>query len=242
MGNSYLPEEQEKLLRELNLLDTQERHGILPERSNINFLLIIFTWIVGILYALNLLVDGRSSFLSYVLIAAGIQSFTLILAYSNARIGLYLSVAAAVAINAVTGYFHPNLSESPFLFMLINILTIGIAANQFGWSGYTLILVLVLMKLGVLLLFFTDEANYVDFFVNITMISMVSYLPVLLRSLAAVSRKAKKQEIRAEILSLQNQDLLASWKQPYQQVPPQPTQSPTLQPYSTPQSFSPGIQ
>jgi membrane-associated HD superfamily phosphohydrolase len=209
-----LPAEQDALLKELNDIDAQERAGILPERSNINLFLIVLIWAFGTFLAILTIVRQQNDLLYQILALCLLVSFALMGAFYNKKWGFYLSCIIALAINLYVTYQYKN-QYGGFL-TLVDGLTIFIFSNQLGKRGYIGSATLMVAKMVVLYLFFADVKNIEDIVSNIITIVIVGVIPVLLASISRASRRAKKQEIRAEILSLQNQDLIKSWGDFYQ--------------------------
>ncbi len=220
-----LPDEQNKLLKEMGDLDAQERAGILPVRNNLNLFLLFFTWVIGIVaVALNLLGqrgDGIQTILVFVLIA----SASLSLAYYNKKFGYYLSIVVYMALAGYVTYTS-NFQNTPVV-ILLGALTVFVFANQFGRSGFTMGLILGTLKALSIFFFASEKREYEVLIAEIINMFSIGIIPVLMLSISKVSRKAKKAEIRAEILALQNQDLLSSWGSMFEQ--PQPLANPIQQ-------------
>lgn len=208
---SALPEQQEKLLRELNSFESLDRKGIYPEKSNINLFLLVTIWIVGAVIIAISIFKGNKTALNEVIVAAGVASLSLIGAYYNQVWGKYLAVLSLLGINGFLTY-KANFTYSEFL-TLVDALTVFAITNQFGRNGYFLGLSLILGKATTL---FMIEAQNQESYLEqglaiIVNVAVLGILPLFISSISATSRRAKKQEIRAEILSLQNQDLIDSW-------------------------------
>ncbi len=222
-----LPAEQDKLLKEFNDIDAQERQGILPERSNINLYLIVLVWILGTIFTVASLVRQAGNYLTPIILICSLMSVTLIAAFYNKKVGFFLSCIAAVAINGYVTWLSPQ-HHSEFV-TLLDGLTIFIFANQFGTRGYYFASALIAAKV-ISIFFLLPYDKYIEhLFSNVLNIVTVGVIPVLMGSVSRASRRAKKQELRAEILSLQNQDLLSSWQSFYQGGQPasnQMTQTP----------------
>jgi hypothetical protein len=213
MANA-LPAEQDKLLKDLNDIDAQERAGILPERSNINLFLIILIWAFGTFLAILTIIRQQTNLLYQILGLCLLMSFGLMGAFYNKKWGFYASCLFALAINFYVTYQYKN-QYSGFL-TLVDGLTIFIFANELGRRGYFVSAILMVSKMAGLYYFFPQTRNLEDIVSNVITIIIIGIIPVLLASISRASRRAKKQEIRSEILSLQNQDLIKSWGDFYQ--------------------------
>lgn len=213
MANT-LPAEQDKLLKELNDIDAQERAGVLPERSNINLFLIMLVWTFGTFLAVLSVFRQQNNTLYQILALCLILSITLMGAFYNKKWGLYSSSFVSLIVNVYITYKYEN--EYNGFLILVDGLTIFLCANQLGKKGYIISSILTTVK--VIVLFYINPGTRVieDIIASIVSVSLVGVIPVLLASISRASRKAKKQEIRSEILSLQNQDLIKSWGDFYQ--------------------------
>ena len=86
-----LPDEQNKLLKEMGELDAQERAGLIPVRSNINLFLIFLVWFFGTVGVILNITGNRTDGIPLLIgICIGL-SFFLILAYYNISFGFYLA-------------------------------------------------------------------------------------------------------------------------------------------------------
>lgn len=204
-----LPDEQNKLLKEMGDLDAQERAGILPVRSNLNLLLIVFTWTIAIVATILNVLGQRTDGVQTILIMTLVASAGLIISYYNKVIGYYLAAITFLALNLYITY--TSNFEITAIIVLFDSLVVFVFANEFGRNGFILGLLLVTGKL-VGIFFWKDTSRSYDILIaEIVNIFAIGIIPVLMLSISKVSRKAKKAEIRAEILSLQNQDLIGNW-------------------------------
>lgn len=219
MSTPNLPAEQEKLLRELNEVDTLERLGILPERSNINLFLIGFVWTLGIFISIANIVNNASTNLTSIFIFCIITSIGLSASYYNKSWGSYLSSLSVLIGNAFFTYQLPG-HHSDFS-VLLDGLTVFIFSNQFGRNGFIAASTMVILKTTGILVEFRGKKDLENYFANLIIICAVGIIPVLIRAISQFSRNAKRQEIRAAILALQNQDLLASWQNDVYKTTPQ---------------------
>ncbi len=209
-----LPIEQDRLLKDLNDIDAQERHGILPERSNINLFLIILIWVFGTFMAVLTVFRQQPNLLYQILALCFSVSFALMGAFYNKIWGYYASCFFALTINLYVTYQYRQ-NYGGFM-LLVDGLTIFLFSNELGKKGYITSSLLIVIKMAVVLYFFRQIVNPEDIVANTITMVIVGVIPVLLASISRASRRAKKQEIRAEILSLQNQDLIKSWGDFYQ--------------------------
>lgn len=204
-----LPDEQNKLLKSMGDLDAQERAGILPVRNNLNLLLIAFTWAVGIAATIFNVTGQRNDGIQTILIITLIISACFILAYYNWKIGYYLSTLAFIAGASYLSYLFKF--ENTPLVVLIDSVAVFVMANQFGRNGFILGFLLFGGKVLALHYMSSQMNNIDELIAQLINIFAIGIIPVLMISISKVSRKAKKAEIRAEILALQNQDLVGSW-------------------------------
>ena len=215
-----LPAEQDKLLKELNDIDTQERLGILPERSNLNLIMLCLIWVFAVIVSVILILKKEQHYINGILIVCSLLSIGLIGSFYNKKWGFFLSAVFALEAN----YYITTLYTNRFshVITLTDALTVFIFANHFHKKGYIAASAILIPKTVILYFLFKnkipDGENVVA---SIVIMLTIGIIPVLLTSLSKVSRKARKQEIRSEILSLQNQDLLNSW-QDFYQAPKQP--------------------
>lgn len=228
-----LPDEQNKLLKQLGEIDAQERSGLIPVRSNITLFLIFFLWTVAVLtLVLNIAGLRSDGFYMVIGIVLAISIF-LALSYYNIKIGYYLT---CLALLGVAGYATKvsNLQNTTLL-ILIDSVIIFTFANLFGRNGYIIGGIIFATKAIVIYLFFQSDKTVETLVSQVFNMLAIGIIPVLMLSISKVSRRAKKQEIRAEILALQNQDLVSSWGSMFDntgavmqnmppQQPPQPTQ------------------
>lgn len=216
-----LPDEQNKLLKEMGELDAQERAGILPIRNNLNLLLIAFVWAVGIFATIFNLTGLRNDGIQVILITTLVISSSFILAYYNKTFGFYLSVLTFTA-GALYLSYTSNFTNTP-LIILIDSVAVFVIANQFGKAGFIMGFTLFALK-AIGQHFLKSQMNNIDELIaQVINIFAIGIIPVLMISISKVSIKAKKSEIRAEILALQNQELVGSWgnmfETPRQQAP-----------------------
>ncbi len=203
-----LPAEQNRLLKAMNEIDAQERAGVIPLRSNVNLGLIFAIWILTTVLSAISISQGRPNDLislgGFVLIA----TISFALAYYNKNFGFYLSAIMAIVGNI---YSTVAFTQTSDLATLFNAITVFIVANQFFMRGYIFASIIVIAK--ILVIYFIRDTNtpLEAIFAQVITILTVGIIPVLMLSISKVSIRAKKQEIRAEILSLQNQDLISSW-------------------------------
>ena len=220
-----LPDEQNKLLKEMGDLDAQERSGIIPVRSNLNLLLLVFSWVIAIIFTIINILAGITDSIQFILIITIVVSIALILSYYNKRVGFYLSAIAFLAAN-LYGTYASNYQVNAII-VLLDSLVVFVFANQFGKYGFIFGYSIVLAKL-IGLFFFNENGKYDELVAQAINIFAIGIIPVLMLSISKVSRKAKKAEIRAQILSLQNQDLIGNWGSMFDQQKPQqiPSTSP----------------
>jgi hypothetical protein len=210
-----LPAEQDKLLKELNDLDTQERLGLLPERSNLNLIMLCLIWLFAIIVSVILITKKEQHYINGILILCSCMSVGLIGSFYNKKWGFFLSAIFALGAD----YYITTLYKSHFshVVTLTDALTVFIFANHFHKKGYIAANMIVIPK--VIIMYFLSKNSIPDgenIVASIVITLTIGIIPVLLTSLSKISRKARKQEIRSEILSLQNQDLLNSWQDFYQ--------------------------
>jgi hypothetical protein len=212
--SNVLPAEQDKLLKELNDIDAQERAGVLPERSNINLFLIMLVWVLGTFLAVLAITRNQSDLLYQILVLCIVLSFSLMGSFYNKRWGFYTSCVIALVVNGYVSYkYFDNTNE---FVHLVDGITIFLFANQLGKRGYITASVLAAAKVAVLFYLKPGDRAIEDAISSIISMCLIGIIPVLMASISRASRRAKKQEVRAEILSLQNQDLIKSWGDFYQ--------------------------
>lgn len=212
-----LPQKQDELLKQLNEVESLEKKGVSPERSNTNIFLIFL--ILGVALLLIVLDSvGNLNFNinnTFVLISAGVFAAVLTLAYYNQFIGLLLASLTAIGLNFYLNFIL-KIDLGISTLTLIDSLTVFIVANQFKKSGYFLTFALIAIKN---IYMFTDQDNLVlmeDLVASLINIGLIGILPVLITAIASVSRIAKAKEISSQLLALQNEDLLNSWLNKYQ--------------------------
>lgn len=204
-----LPEKQDKLLKMIGELDAQERAGINPVRNNIIAFLIVLIWIMGIVgFTLNF-IGYRSDGLVVMSLIVIVLSGSLILSYYNLKIGYYLSILSFAGVSGYLIYYYGP--QNIPLTILFDSITIFVYANLFGRNGYIVGSVVFVAKALSIYLFFQQDKTIETIIAEIVNMLAIGIIPVLLLSISQVSRRAKKQEIRAEILALQNQELVGSW-------------------------------
>jgi len=224
-----LPAEQDRLLKELNNIDAQDRLGIRPERNNINIFLVILIWLFGIIISVITIFNHQSFYVSRIILFCSSISIGLIGAFYNKTWGFYIACICALAFNIYANLQYPRYHSD--VTTLMDGLTIFIFANQFGKYGYVTGLTIILAKVSYIFFQYGELYNIDNYFATMINVISLGFLPVLLESISKFSRKARKQEIRAEILSLQNQDLLGSWQDFYTNEPKQ--SSPTAEPQAS---------
>jgi hypothetical protein len=206
---SALPKDQDLLLKELRQFEKLERDGILPERSNTNLFLIVFTWILGTAITLIYALRGEVSFISNILIVCFIASITFYLSYRNSIIG-FISSCILITIISLYAMSLNDMSYSN-LIVLLDGMVIFVFANQFMKTGYVIGAVFIIVKLLVVQIALHGGNSPEDIISIIINVLIFGGGPVLINMLSKVSRKAKIEELRAELLSIQNQELVQSW-------------------------------
>lgn len=208
MSNIQLPENQNSLLKEMQEIDAQEKSGIIPIRNNLNLILIFTTWGLGILMSILSIVTKTPEDLNFIIIACLSLTGVFALAYYNIKAGFYLVCIVAVLVDIISIWTFPELTnEFRILFGGIAVFSL---ANQFYYQGYFVGIVIVYANLIVFRLI-NQFVNIESMIAELLIISTIGFIPILTLSISRVSRIAKKQEIRAEILSLQNQELISNW-------------------------------
>jgi hypothetical protein len=209
-----LPEDQDKLLKELNVIDSQDRLGIRPERNNINLFLVVLIWLFGIIASIFFILSKQSEYISQIFGLCVAISIGLIASFYNKTWGFYWACLFALIFDGYINYqYDPTYISA--VTTLADGLTVFIISNQFGRKGLIAASILVISKLTFLFFSYSDTSRTDDYLASVINILTIGSIPVLLSSISQFSRKARKQEIRAAILSLQNQDLLSSWQDFY---------------------------
>lgn len=221
-----LPEEQNKLLKQMGEIDAQERAGIVPVRSNIILFLIFLLWSIAT-FALFLNIAGiRNDGFYLVLGGVLVVTMFLALAYYNLKFAYYLTCIALLGISGYATYKSGfNNTE---LLILIDSIIIFTFANLFGRNGYILASLIFVTKAVVIYWFFQQDKTIETIVSQAVNLLAIGIIPVLMLSVSKASRRAKKQEIRAEIIALQNQDLVSSWGSTFSAT--QNTQAPVASP------------
>lgn len=210
-----LPENQDQLLKKLHEIEEEEKAGIWPERAKIVLgllavviilFIIVMTFLV-LRQAYSLIpVDSALIFIAFAGLVAG---------YFNKKPGFCISIVISILASFYATYITSS-HYSEFITVL-DALAIFIAATGFGKKGFFPVLTIIALKTIVVFALFSGNrytdfaASIVDLVSHLLNVSLIGYVPVLIQSISAVSRLATKQTIRAEILSLQNQELLQSW-------------------------------
>lgn len=213
-----LPQKQDELLKQLNEIESLDRKGISPERSNINIFLIFITLIFGMLIitlgATNSISGNFNS--TYALVVIALLLISLTLSYYNNIFGF---IASSILVLGINLYFSLNnlMNLTVLNFILIDSLTVFIISNQFKKYGYfagaTLIVGKNIYLFGSGILF----SNILpDLIAGGIIIGLIGVIPVLINFIATVSRIAKAKEISSQLLALQNEELLNSWLNTYQ--------------------------
>jgi len=231
-----LPDEQNKLLKQLGEIDSQERTGLIPVRSNITLFLIFFIWTIATIDVILNLTGQRNDGLYIIIGIALTLSFLLILCYYNLKFGYYL---ASIAVIAISFFITRNSNfENTVLVVLIDSVALFTISNLFGKNGYITGAIIFLAKIVGIHFFIQNNSNIETLISQSVNILAIGVIPVLMLSISKVSRRAKKQEIRAEILALQNQDLVSSWGSMFDKTTATLQGSPSNV-YSMPQPTSP---
>jgi hypothetical protein len=204
-----LPEEQNKLLKEMSEIEAQERAGILPVRNNLTLFLIGLSWTIGTV-AIILNTFGIRQDNTYVIIGITIGiSACLAISYYGYKIGLYLTAIAftplSLLISRVAGF------ENTAFVILLDSIALFAYSNLFGRNGYIIGSAIFLTKIILIGLYGPHAESLESLLSQVVNTLAIGIIPVLMHSTSRVSIKAKKQEIRAQILALQNQDLIGSW-------------------------------
>jgi hypothetical protein len=204
-----LPKEQDKLLKEMGDLDNLERLGISPLRNNLNLFIIILIWSIALTLGILNLFEFREDNFLFLILPVLFLSFFLLLAYYNIRIGFFLVSIGAFFINIGVSYlmnFELNLISA-----LVDGIFIFIISTQFTRQGFIAGIILIFLKSVPALINFDFVSNIEVLFAHFVISFCIGFIPVIMDSTSKVSIRAKKAEIRAQILALQNQDLIGSW-------------------------------
>lgn len=214
---SELPKEQDTLLKQLQHFEALEKQGIIPERSNTNLFLIIFTWIVCTILTAIFAFRKETALISPILILCFLITSTLYGAYNNKMWGFYTStiviLAACLYATYVNGMHYTD------LITLLDGIVIFVFANQFAQKGYAIAAFIIAGKVLIIHFLFDSQKDIEDVTAILINTLTIGFTPVLMTLLSKASRRAKIQELRSEILSLQNQELLQSWGNYYKTRP-----------------------
>jgi hypothetical protein len=209
-------EEQDKLIKQLNDIDSLERQGIFPERNNVNLFLLGVNWVIGILWSITNIINGDKQFVYQIFGFCILLSLALTAAFYNKKWGMVLVCLLILFIDGYETYLVPGHYSQLIIFL--DSIAVFTFTNQFRRSGFIFGITLVLGKIIGIQYFFGDLKDLENILASTLNVATLGLIPLLIASISRVGRRAKKGEIRAEILARQNEELMKVWEQYYSGV------------------------
>lgn len=213
-----LPQDQDRLLREYNDIYNQERLKLYSEQRVINLFLIGLSWILGGLLTIFLVFDREYTLIPVLLISESIFSIGLIGAYKGKEWGYFTSTTTILLMNLYITYFTYAFSYHSDFNTLVDGIVIFVYANQLGRFGFTFASVIMTIKMIVLFYFFPGNQYPEHILATIINANTLGAIPLLVLNIARASKNAQRQQLRAQILLEQNEELAKSWKGIYDKM------------------------
>jgi len=208
-----LPREQEKLLKQLEEIESRNRKGIKPELSFVVISLMILSTISFGIIALNDFYNngGRSVF--WIILVWGVLVGSLFGCYKGNKISYFISVLTSISLNFaftyVIGSTMPNYQN---LGLIADIFILILITSLFVDKGYLFSTFLVILKNLFFYFILKIQIDYISIFVDTIIILTTGTFMLMIIYLFRTSENAKMAMIRAELLALQNQELISSWE------------------------------
>lgn len=208
-----LPREQDKLLKQLADLENRSRKGTKPELIVVVFSLIVLSTISFGIIVLN---DYYSNYGRNIL---GVTLIWLLLiaslygCYKGNKYAYAFSTIISLGLNVAFTYFissaHPNYQS---LCLIGDIFTLILITTLFSNSGYLISTFLVIVKNFFFYFVLRLQIDYISIFIDTIIVFTTGTFMLMIIYLFRLSENAKMAMIRAEILALQNQELISSWE------------------------------
>jgi hypothetical protein len=210
-----LPIDQDNLLKEYHEIELLEKRDVHPEQDRINLMILLISALLGILMFVYFLSQRSFYLIPFLVISVSLVCIGLYLAYKRKSIGYFISTTSILMINFVTSYLMLQ-HHSDFI-TLLDGLVIFTFANQLQKPGYLFGAVMITVKMIAFYIIFPGDRYQEHVVATIVNANVLGVLPLLLKSISLATLKAKKQKIRAQMLSFQNQELSESWGKMYSQ-------------------------
>lgn len=208
-----LPKEQDKLLKELKYLENRVENKDQPEKRYVLFGLSVIATISFILIGLNDYYYNNSQYLAGIIILWILLSFSILACYFGNFIGYVAALLISVSMNLALSYsVYKTQTSYQSLSLIADLFVLVLATSSFRNKGY-IVSILLLVSKNVYFLFMPGvEINYVSVLVDTIIILITGTFLLMIMYLFRLADKARMQMLRAEILALQNQELIGSWE------------------------------
>lgn len=208
-----LPKEQDKMLKELKELEDRSTSELSPERNYILTGLGILSTFSFICIGINDYYSNHSFYLAGIIVLWVLLSFAIILSLLDKRFGAVLASIIALSMNLGLSYIlYINHSPLQSLSLFADIFVIWLITSNFGNGGYLLSTVLLIVKNFYFQIYLGTQINYLSILVDTIIILVTGTFLLMIMYLFRIAENSRMQTIRAEILALQNQELIGSWE------------------------------
>lgn len=210
---STLPEDQDKLLYEYNKLDKELKEDNLREKHLINLAVIAIITLLGVMITVLGLVRGTA--IEYISpmesIIMTICALITALGYlRNDRWGFYLGGLTGTSIIIYITILHP--AHDSYLITLSYALAVFFFGNSFGKKGFIMSVTIVTCMMIVLFVLFPGNRGLVAIVSQLQIVYLIGVMPMLLNHVSRLSKQSRQNELKAEILAMQNEELINTWK------------------------------
>jgi hypothetical protein len=200
---------QDALLKQLEELHYDERRGIVPERASINRIILILMLFMAAVFVVLKIFERDFELILIILVSMILVSVPLFAAMKNRRWGLYTVAITSGIVTVITtltepNYYSPIVSfcDGFFLFLIV---------NQLGKKGFYIITPIFLLKSILIFVLFNANQDIGYFLISLVNILALGSIPLIIQVASTATRRAKISELKAELLALQNADLLDHW-------------------------------
>lgn len=208
-----LPEEQDKLLRELQYLEAKSPNEKGAEQGYIMFGLTVIATLAFLVISIN---DYFSNNANLLWVIFGVWAGFVISVYASfygSKIGSAFATLVSITINLGLSYFlaktFPNFMN---LSLIADIFVIAMVTSIYIDKGYITSTILLVVKNVAVQFIFLSNVSYITLFVDTIIILVTGTFLLLIMYFFRMAENSRMQTLRAEILALQNQELIGSWE------------------------------
>ncbi len=208
-----LPKEQDKLLKELQELESKPKEEKSVAQGYIMFGLAFVATIIFIILGINDYLNNSADMLVQIFGVWACFLVSMHASYFGSKFAAVIAITISAILNMALTYFFVATQDSfQSVGLVADVFILMLVTSLFTDRGYIATVFIVLLKNIAILLIAGAEINYINMIVNTIILLVAGTALLIIMYLFRNVENSRKETIRAEILALQNQELLGGWE------------------------------